>query len=83
MRSILAERSAEFTQNEFYLPFWEGLSVNWPYDAWDAIIKDETTGEVVISPAFEEHIRILENWSLGPEFARAFPSLNGTYSCHR
>ncbi|KAF1345210.1 hypothetical protein BDV97DRAFT_372434 [Delphinella strobiligena] len=82
MRSILSERSGEFSQNDFILPFWEDLSVNWPYDAWDTITKDETTGEIVISPAFEEHIRIPENWSLGPEFARKFPVLTGSYRCH-
>ncbi|KAF2453601.1 hypothetical protein BDY21DRAFT_366881 [Lineolata rhizophorae] len=32
----------------------------------------------VINPAFETQLRKLENWSLGPEFERAFPDLADT-----
>lgn len=35
--------------------------------------------DLVINPVFERHLRRLENWSLGTNFARAFPSLEGTY----
>jgi len=34
---------------------------------------------LVINPVFERHLRRLENWSLGPAFAKAFPGLEGTY----
>lgn len=29
-------------------------------------------------PAYEQHVRNLDNWSVGPEFAEAFPWLAGT-----
>ena len=34
-------------------------------------------GEMKINPEFERHLRRLENWSLGPEFTKAFPQLDG------
>ncbi|KAF2087916.1 hypothetical protein K490DRAFT_40856 [Saccharata proteae CBS 121410] len=36
---------------------------------------EQLQDEWVINPAFESHIRNLENWSLGPAFRTAFPML--------
>ncbi|KAK3985771.1 AP-1-like transcription factor [Cladorrhinum sp. PSN332] len=36
-------------------------------------------GDLMINPVFERHLGRLENWTLGEQFERAFPSLVGTY----
>ena len=36
--------------------------------------------DLLINPVFERHLRRLENWTLGDNFALAFPRLNGTYN---
>lgn len=38
----------------------------------------ETGEDLVINPVFERHLRDLSNWSLGPAFEKAFPSLADT-----
>lgn len=83
MRAALAERPDDFPQEEFGIPYFEGLSVNWPYDPLDAVARDESTGSLVVSPAFEAHLRNLDNWSLSPQFDRAHPTLAGTYRLGR
>ncbi|KAL0263664.1 hypothetical protein SLS55_002645 [Diplodia seriata] len=36
---------------------------------------DDDEDQWVINPAFEAHLRNIDNWSLGPEFRAAFPEL--------
>ena len=79
MRNVLAQRPDEYPQDCFFIPWCENLSINWPYDTRDCITHDEQTGQVVISAAFERHIRELDYWTLRSPFARALPSLVGTY----
>lgn len=39
----------------------------------------DADGEVILNPAFERHLRDLANWTLGPAFAKAHPSLADTF----
>lgn len=67
----------EYLFDNFITPFTATLSVNWPYDPSEAVLLADD--DWVINPVFERHLRNLENWSLGPAFANAYPRLAGTY----
>lgn len=70
----------EYLFDNFITPMTASLSVNWPYEATDTLVLSEPDrDEWVINPVFERHLRILENWSLGPVFARRFPGLADTF----
>lgn len=71
---------AEYLFDNWFIPFTTTFSVNWPYEPEDALLQTSDGGEVLINPVFERHLSRLENWTLGDEFARAFPSLSGTYN---
>lgn len=67
----------DYLFDNFFVPFTETVSVNWPYEATATLLMEGD--DVVINPVFETHLRRLENWSLGPTFAKAFPCLHDTY----
>lgn len=48
------------------------VSVNWPYPLADILVSN-SNNEISLNPLFEEHIRNLGNWSVGPELAQEFP----------
>ena len=64
--------------DDFFIPYTTTLSLNWNYEASDTLLCKEGTEELIINPIFEKHIRDLKNWTLGPAFARAHPSLMET-----
>lgn len=66
--------------DDFFVTFTYTVNVNWPYPPSTCTVvtpaaNPEDPPSVDISPAFEEHVRRLESWSLGPEFAATFPEL--------
>jgi len=69
----------EYLFDNFFIPFTTTLSLNWPYEPTDTLLTSPDTGELMINPVFERHLRRLENWSLGPAFAHTFPGLADTY----
>jgi hypothetical protein len=69
----------DYLFDNFFIPFTTTLSVNWPYEPTDALLSSPDNDELMINPVFERHLRRLENWSLGPAFAKAFPGLQDTY----
>ncbi|OCL01880.1 hypothetical protein AOQ84DRAFT_328306 [Glonium stellatum] len=79
MRDELVKDNLRYDQNEFFLPYVQQLSLNWPYKPMECVAVFSTGREALINPAFELHIRNLENWSLGSTFSAAYPSLFGTY----
>ncbi|KAJ9663985.1 hypothetical protein H2198_000488 [Neophaeococcomyces mojaviensis] len=78
MRDKLVQNYQDYPFENWFLPFTSGLSVNWPYEAVDCLISPGEHEDPIINPVFERHIRRLENWSLGPQFAAAFPALADT-----
>jgi hypothetical protein len=44
------------------------ISINWPYDPSDTLIRISPTTEFTVNPVFITHIRTNSNWTLGPEF---------------
>ncbi|KAI9823732.1 MAG: hypothetical protein M1832_002289 [Thelocarpon impressellum] len=75
-RDVLVRDYVNYPLEDFFIPYTMTLSLNWPYDPRDTMIMPtDPAGEILISPAFERHLRDLNNWSLGPAFAKAFPEL--------
>lgn len=69
----------EYLFDNFFIPFTTTLSLNWPYEPTDTLLSSTDCDELMINPVFERHLRRIENWSLGPAFGKAFPSLDDTY----
>jgi Domain of unknown function (DUF3425) len=69
----------EYLFDNFFIPFTTTLSLNWTYEPTDTLLTSVDNEELMINPVFERHLRRLENWSLGPAFAHAFPGLADTY----
>ncbi|KAH6621311.1 hypothetical protein B0J18DRAFT_223447 [Chaetomium sp. MPI-SDFR-AT-0129] len=59
----------------FFVSFSSTLCLNWPYD--DAVVLLASPGgeELMINPVFEQHLKRLENWTVGEAFERAWPGL--------
>jgi len=78
MRDRLVANYQDYHFETWFLPYTNGLSVNWPYDPVDCLLSTSESESPVMNPVFERHIRRLENWSLGPAFVEAFPGLADT-----
>ncbi|RAK98594.1 bZIP transcription factor [Aspergillus ibericus CBS 121593] len=75
MRDRLVMSYHEYPFENWFIPFTRTLSVNWPYEATDCLLSSGDGDELMINPVFERHFRNISNWSLGPAFAEAYPSL--------
>ncbi|KAI0389786.1 BZIP transcription factor [Xylariaceae sp. FL0594] len=69
----------DYLFDDFFIPYTTTLSVNWPYSEREALLETPDD-EVIINPVFLTHLCREENWTLGPAFHEAFPSLRGTYN---
>ncbi|KAG9254865.1 uncharacterized protein F5Z01DRAFT_99330 [Emericellopsis atlantica] len=53
------------------------LSANWPYADSGAVVESESGDHdgqrAALNPIFEAHVRNLDNWTVSPEVAAAFP----------
>lgn len=72
-RLIYSHRNYPF--ENWFVPYTRTISCNWPYETTDCLIHNTASDELLINPVFERHVRDLRNWSLGTEFAEAFPAL--------
>lgn len=75
MRDRIVLTHREYFFESWFIPYSRTVSCNWPHDAADCLLHDTESDELVINPVFERHIRDLNNWSLGPAFAEAYPAL--------
>lgn len=75
LREIMIPRHTEYSFASWFIPYTADLSVNWPYEPTDALLATAGCDELLINPVFEQHLRNLDNWSLGPRFKQAFPHL--------
>lgn len=78
MRDKMVQMYPSIPFDDFFIPYTTTLSLNWPYEAHDTLLSKEGTEELSINPVFESHLRDLNNWTLGPAFAKAHPSLAET-----
>jgi hypothetical protein len=72
-----------FPFDNFFIPFTTTLSLNWPYEDALVLLADPTGEELMINPVFEQHLRNLDNWTLGPKFEREYPELAGCFNLKR
>lgn len=75
MRDRIVMAHHEYPFENWFMPFTEALSVNWPYEATDCLLSTNDCEDLLMNPVFERHLRNLNNWSLGPAFAEAYPGL--------
>jgi len=84
LRDAAVQQAPAVAFENFFVPYTTTLSLGWPFDPADVLIprpppdfgrRPPAPDEPLyrINPAFETHLRSLENWSLGPAFAEAFP----------
>ena len=78
LRDKLISHYHRFPFDNFFIPFTTTLSLNWPFEPKDTLIAIPNSEELLMNPIFERHLRDLNNWSLGPAFARAHPELAET-----
>lgn len=78
MRDRLVASYQEYPFEQWFIPFTRTLSVNWPYEATDCLLSTSDHEDLIINPVFERHFRNLNNWSLGPSFAEAYPYMAET-----
>ncbi|KAL1956366.1 hypothetical protein VTO42DRAFT_7349 [Malbranchea cinnamomea] len=78
MRDRMIANHQDYDFSNWFIPYTTTLSVNWPYEATDTLLSTPDSEELMINPVFESHLRNLNNWSLGPAFARAYPHLVDT-----
>ncbi|KAI9680687.1 MAG: hypothetical protein M1817_004127 [Caeruleum heppii] len=77
-RDVMIRNQQNYIFDDFFIPFTTTLSLNWPYESTDTLLSSPNSEEIMINPVFERHLRNLNNWSLGPAFAKAFPDLADT-----
>ncbi|RMZ81251.1 hypothetical protein DV737_g2566, partial [Chaetothyriales sp. CBS 132003] len=88
MRDKMVPNYQDFPFDNWFIPFTSALSVNWPYEPSDCLLKiplgtvhgSDDDAEVIFNPVFEQHVRRLENWSVSPAIIDAFPTIEGTCS---
>lgn len=78
MRDRMVHLYPNIPLENFFIPYTTTLSLNWPYDPSDTLLSLPDSDELAINPVFERHLRDLNNWTLGPAFAKAFPMLAET-----
>lgn len=75
VRDRLSYDWRNYSFENWFVPYTRTISCNWPYEPTDCLLHNTHSNELLINPVFERHIRDLNNWSLGPDFAEAFPAL--------
>jgi hypothetical protein len=78
MRDKLVSNYQDYAFENWFIPYTLTLSVNWPYEPTDCLLSTSESEELTINPVFERHVMRLENWSLGPAFAKAHPAMVNT-----
>jgi Domain of unknown function (DUF3425) len=75
VRDRLAYAHRDYPFENWFMPYTRTISCNWPYEPTDCLLHNTESDELVINPVFERHVRDLTNWSVGTEFADAYPAL--------
>jgi hypothetical protein len=74
VRDMLIENPEKYPFSVFSELYSHNVSINWPFDAMDAIIHTDDGG-VVLNPIYEKHIQRLSNWTVQPAFETFFPEM--------
>ncbi|KFY74655.1 hypothetical protein V499_05318 [Pseudogymnoascus sp. VKM F-103] len=74
IRDLLIQNPTKYTFRDFSELYASNVNLNWPFDAADAVMpKTDSSGELMMNPLFEKHIRKLECWSVSEPFKERFP----------
>jgi len=57
-------------------------SVNWPHGTDAAVERSPTTGAMILTSRFTEHVTDYDNWSVGRTFLEHFPEVAGRIRLH-
>lgn len=78
MRDYLV-RHQDISFDEYANAFSLAFDVSWPYDESLIVQVDETTDSATnhcrLNPIFEEHIRNINNWTVGSRYWQLYPVL--------
>ncbi|KAF2837371.1 hypothetical protein M501DRAFT_937992 [Patellaria atrata CBS 101060] len=77
IRTYVIENNIPF--DDFAAAYSSSFNVKWDYDPSHVLISvpGPTLGtpQMIINPIYEEHVRQLSNWTVGPNFRRRFPEM--------
>jgi hypothetical protein len=73
LRDRIINNQETYSTSEFQDIFTRSIRVNWLQRPTDALVLGEH--EIRMSQLFEQHIRMLGNWGLGPAFMQRYPEL--------
>jgi hypothetical protein len=65
----------DYCDNEFWHLFCKSLRVLWPYEFRDCYTREIETGLYKVSPHFDERLRDIKSWAMGPDIFQRFPEL--------
>ncbi|KEF56570.1 uncharacterized protein A1O9_06758 [Exophiala aquamarina CBS 119918] len=65
----------DYCGNEFWHLFNKSLRVLWPYEFRDCYTREIETGLYKVSPHFDERLRDIKSWTMGPDIFQRFPEL--------
>jgi len=65
----------DYCGNEFWHLFNKSLHVLWPYEFRDCYTREIETGLYKVSPHFDERLRDIKSWTMGPDIFQRFPEL--------
>ena len=72
-------RHQDITFDEYTDAFSLSFDVNWPYDDALVIVREEIQSSAKvrwrISPVFQEHIRNIRHWTVGPRYCQLYPPM--------
>lgn len=74
MRDYLITSEPGYTFENLFPAIAPHFSVDWEYDE-ESCFQIDDQGNKTITLAFEEHVRDIDNWTLGQDFATQWPSL--------
>ena len=79
MRGEMVRSPHLYPFDRFFVPHTKTESINWDHGENAMFVRaeapEDADGGQVLSHAYESHIRDLDNWTLGPAFAKEFPLL--------
>ena len=75
IRDIIGANYHDYPFDDWFIPFTSSFSINWPYDDNETVLSKPGSDEMSVAPLFEQHLRKLNNWSVGPRVVNAFPTL--------
>ncbi len=89
LRDLLVDFPDKYPHQHFSEVYSNNVSISWPYNESDVVVdlsgmQDRAQAphalQAVINPIFEQHIRNLDNWTLGEGFGRYYPEMRTAVS---